>query len=94
MKQQVSSAVFHTAVPPAQALSGRKATKQIYLVLQLSPHLTQLCLKALDGEILIPQFLRLSLEVCQLLQNSLVGGFKLSYPCCGILNQCILVLLG
>jgi hypothetical protein len=56
-------------------------------VLKLSLHLTKLCFKALDGQVLIPELLGLSLEVSQLLHHPLVGGLQLTNSSCGVLHK-------
>lgn len=61
------------------------------LVLYLSLHLTKLCLKALDGQVLILELLGFSLKVSQLLRHPLVGGLQLSNSSCGILKNIQLV---
>ena len=65
---------------------------QAHLVLQLCFELTKLSLHALDGQVLVPELLGLSLEVSQLLQHSHVVGLQLCYPGRGLLQKATSVL--
>ena len=56
-------------------------------MLQLCFELAKLSLHSFDGQVLVPELLRLGLEISQLLKRSLVVYFQLCYPGCRLLQK-------